>query len=213
MIEIRTVGMAPDLVPYRQGWDLQRTLHADIVAGTRPDTLLLLEHEAVYTAGARTARHERPVDGTPVVDVDRGGKITWHGPGQLVGYPLVRLPEPVDVVAHVRRLEDLLIEVIRTVGVAGQRVDGRSGVWVEQAGSLEKVAAIGVRVQRGVTMHGFALNCDNSLEPFRSIIPCGIADAGVTTLSQVTGRDISPVDVLPAVVAAFTREHGAEAAA
>ena len=213
MIEIRTVGMAPDLVPYRQGWDLQRTLHADIIAGTRPDTLLLLEHEAVYTAGARTARHERPVDGTPVVDVDRGGKITWHGPGQLVGYPLVRLPEPVDVVAHVRRLEDLLIEVIRTFGVAGERVDGRSGVWVERAGSLEKVAAIGVRVQRGVTMHGFALNCDNSLEPFRSIIPCGIADAGVTTLSQVTGRDISPVDVLPAVVAAFTREHGAEVAA
>ena len=213
MIEIRTVGMAPDLVPYRQGWDLQRTLHADIVAGTRPDTLLILEHEAVYTAGARTARHERPVDGTPVVDVDRGGKITWHGPGQLVGYPLVRLPEPVDVVAHVRRLEDLLIEVIRTVGVVGERVDGRSGVWVEREGSLEKVAAIGVRVQRGVTMHGFALNCDNSLEPFRSIIPCGIADAGVTTLSQVTGRDISPVDVLPAVVAAFTREHGAEVAA
>lgn len=213
MIEIRTVGMAPDLVPYRQGWDLQRTLHADIIAGTRPDTLLLLEHEAVYTAGARTARHERPVDGTPVVDVDRGGKITWHGPGQLVGYPLVRLPEPVDVVAHVRRLEDLLIEVIRTVGVVGERVDGRSGVWVEREGSLEKVAAIGVRVQRGVTMHGFALNCDNSLEPFCSIIPCGIADAGVTTLSQVTGRDISPVDVLPAVVAAFTREHGAEVAA
>ena len=213
MIDIQHAGLAPHYVPYLDGWAHQRRVHADVVARERGDTLLLLEHEAVYTAGKRTEAHERPDDGTPVIDVDRGGKITWHGPGQLVGYPLVRLPEPVDVVAHVRRLEDLLIEVIRTFGVAGERVDGRSGVWVERAGSLEKVAAIGVRVQRGVTMHGFALNCDNSLEPFRSIIPCGIADAGVTTLSQVTGRDISPVDVLPAVVAAFTREHGAEVAA
>ncbi|MCM3696827.1 lipoyl(octanoyl) transferase LipB [Microbacterium oleivorans] len=213
MIDILTVGMAPTFVPYRQGWDLQRELHAEIAGGTRRDTLLLLEHEAVYTAGARTARHERPVDGTPVVDVDRGGKITWHGPGQLVGYPLVRLPEPVDVVAHVRRLEDLLIAVAETVGVAGVRVDGRSGVWVDVDGVFSKVAAIGVRVQRGVTMHGFALNCDNTLEPFERIIPCGITDAGVTTLSDRSGRRITPADILPAVAEAFAAEYGSEVAA
>ncbi|MFI8631831.1 lipoyl(octanoyl) transferase LipB [Microbacterium sp. NPDC077663] len=213
MIDIRTVGTAPAFIPYQEGWELQRELHAEIVAGTRRDTLLLLEHEAVFTAGARTARHERPTDGTPVVDVDRGGKITWHGPGQLVGYPLVRLPEPVDVVAHVRRLEDLLIDVARTVGVAGVRVDGRSGVWVDEGGVLAKVAAIGVRVQRGVTMHGFALNCDNSLEPFARIIPCGISDAGVTTLSTAARRRISPAGILPAVAAAFAAEYGDEVAA
>jgi len=213
LIEIRTVGMAPDLVPYRDGWALQRELHADIVKGSRGDTLLLLEHEAVYTAGARTASHERPVDGTPVVDVDRGGKITWHGPGQLVGYPLVRLPEPVDVVAHVRRLEDVLIRVVRSLGVDGKRVDGRSGVWVDDSGATAKVAAIGVRVQGGVTMHGFALNCDNSLEPFSRIIPCGIADAGVTTLTSLLGRDVSPRQILPTVASAFAEEFGAEVAA
>ncbi|CAL4859895.1 Octanoyltransferase [Microbacterium sp. MM2322] len=213
MIEIRTVGMSPDLVPYREGWALQRDLHAQIVDGRRGDTVLLLEHEAVYTAGARTAPHERPLDGTPVVDVDRGGKITWHGPGQLVGYPLVRLPEPVDVVAHVRRLEDLLIRVTRSFSVEGMRVDGRSGVWVDRGGSLDKVAAIGVRVQRGVTMHGFALNCDNSLEPFSRIIPCGIADAGVTTLSAILGRNLAPVDLLASVRDAFVDEFGAEVAA
>lgn len=213
MIEIRTVGMAPDLVPYRDGWALQRELHADIVNGSRGDTLLLLEHEAVYTAGARTATHERPVDGTPVVDVDRGGKITWHGPGQLVGYPLVRLSEPVDVVAHVRRLEDVLIRVARSLGVDGMRVDGRSGVWVDDDGATAKLAAIGVRVQSGVTMHGFALNCDNSLEPFSRIIPCGIADAGVTTLTSILGCDVSPRQVLPTVASAFAEEFGAEVAA
>ena len=208
MIDIRTVGLAPDLVPYPDAWALQREVHADVVAGTRPDTLLLLEHEPVFTAGARTARHERPDPGanggTPVIDVDRGGKITWHGPGQLVGYPITRLPEPVDVVAHVRRLEQILIDVLRTQGVDGYRVDGRSGVWVRRPLSEDKIAAIGVRVQRGVTMHGFALNCDNSLLPFSQIVPCGIADAGVTTLSEVLGRDIRPVDVVDAVSAAFT---------
>jgi len=213
LIEIRTVGMAPDLVPYRDGWALQRELHADIVKGSRGDTLLLLEHEAVYTAGARTASHERPVDGTPVVDVDRGGKITWHGPGQLVGYPLVRLPEPVDVVSHVRRLEDVLIRVVRSLGVDGKRVDGRSGVWVDDSGATAKVAAIGVRVQGGVTMHGFALNCDNSLEPFSRIIPCGIADAGVTKLTSLLGRAVSPRQILPTVASAFAEEFGAEVAA
>ena len=212
MLEIQTVGLAPDYVPYLDGWALQRSIHADIVAGTRPDTLLLLEHEPVYTAGARTARHERPTDGTPVVDVDRGGKITWHGPGQLVGYPILRLPEPMDVVAHVRRLEHVLIGVLNTYGVEGYRVEGRSGVWVRRPLGEDKVAAIGVRVQRGVTMHGFALNCDNSLAAFGGIIPCGISDAGVTTLSEVAGAEISPRDVLDTVSLAFQAEYSEVAA-
>ena len=203
MLDVQTVGLAPDLIPYPDGWALQREIHGEVAAGTRPDTLLLLEHEPVFTAGARTARHERPTDGTPVVDVDRGGKITWHGPGQIVGYPIVRLVEPIDVVAHVRRLEGILIEVLAGFGVAGYRVEGRSGVWVRRLLSEDKIAAIGVRVQRGVTMHGFALNCDNSLLPFSQIIPCGIADAGVTTLSEVLGRDVRPAEVVDAVVAAF----------
>jgi len=212
VLDIVTPGFAPDFVPYLDGWALQRSVHADVVAGSRPDTLILLEHEPVYTAGARTARHERPADGTPVVDVDRGGKITWHGPGQLVGYPIVRLPEPLDVVAHVRRLEGILIDVLRTYDVDGYRVEGRSGVWVRRPLGEDKVAAIGVRVQRGVTMHGFALNCDNSIAGFRGIIPCGIADAGVTTLSEIAGADITPVDVVETVVARFQDEYAAVAA-
>ncbi len=204
MLDVQIVGLAPDYIPYPDGWALQRRIHAEVVAGDRPDTLLLLEHEPVYTAGARTARHERPVDGTPVVDVDRGGKITWHGPGQLVGYPIVRLPDPIDVVAHVRRIEELLIEVLDAYDVVGHRVDGRSGVWVRRPLSEDKVAAIGVRVQRGVTMHGFALNCDNSLAPFGEIVPCGISDAGVTTLSEVVGADVSPADVLDTVASVFS---------
>ncbi len=212
MLEIQTVGLAPHLIPYQAGWDLQRRLHGEIVAGERADTLLLLEHEPVYTAGARTARHERPSDGTPVVDVDRGGKITWHGPGQLVGYPIVRLPEPIDVVAHVRRLEGILIDVLRTYDVDAYRVEGRSGVWVARPLGEDKIAAVGVRVQRGVTMHGFALNCDNSLQPFGRIVPCGIADAGVTTLSEVVGVDVSPAAVLPRVATAFAADFGAAAA-
>jgi lipoyl(octanoyl) transferase len=207
MLDIVTPGLAPHLVPYLDGWELQRRLHAEVVDGTRHDTLILLEHEAVYTAGKRTEAHERPADGTPVVDVDRGGKITWHGPGQLVGYPIVRLPEPMDVVAHVRRLERVLIEVLRPLGVEGYQVDGRSGVWVRRPLSEDKVAAIGVRVQQGVTMHGFAINCDNSLAGFRGIIPCGITDAGVTTVSEVVGADVSPVDILDRVANAFTTEY------
>jgi len=212
VLDILTPGLAPHFVPYQDGWDLQRSTHADVVAGIRPDTLILLEHEPVYTAGARTARHERPTDGTPVVDVDRGGKITWHGPGQLVGYPIVRLPEPMDVVAHVRRLEGLLIEVLAEFDIVGHRVEGRSGVWVRRPLSEDKVAAIGVRVQRGVTMHGFALNCDNSLTAFRSIVPCGIADAGVTTISEVTGAVVSPAEVLATVEDAFLAEYAGVAA-
>lgn len=207
MLDILNPGLAPDLVPYVDGWDLQRRVHSDVVDGARPDTLILLEHEAVYTAGKRTEPQERPQDGTPVIDVDRGGKITWHGPGQLVGYPIVRLPEPMDVVAHVRRLERLLIDVLRPLGIDGYQVEGRSGVWVRRPLSEDKVAAIGVRVQNGVTMHGFAINCNNSLASFHGIIPCGITDAGVTTVSEALGAEVSPADILNAVVTAFTAEY------
>jgi lipoyl(octanoyl) transferase len=183
------------LVPYEEAWARQREIHAQRVAGEGPDTLLLLEHPPVYTAGKRTEPHERPFDGTPVIDVDRGGKITWHGPGQLVGYPIVALPDPIDVVAHVRRLEEALIEVCGGFGLATGRVEGRSGVWVAADATRpeRKVAAIGVRVARGVTMHGFALNCDPDMTAFANMIPCGIPDAGVTSLSAELGRDV-PVD-------------------
>lgn len=207
MMDLLTPGFAADAVPYIEGWELQRRVHADVVAGTRPDTLILLEHEAVYTAGKRTEPHERPRDGTPVIDVDRGGKITWHGPGQLVGYPIVRLHEPIDVVAHVRRMERILIDVLRPFGVDGYQVEGRSGVWVRRPLSEDKVAAIGVRVQQGVTMHGFAINCDNSLAGFRGIIPCGITDAGVTTVSEVSGISTTPLDIVDAVRTAFLTEY------
>ena len=190
MLDVRVEGLDRNFVPYLDGWELQRRVHADVVSGARPDALLLLEHEAVYTAGKRTEEHERPQDGTPVVDVDRGGKITWHGPGQLVGYPIVRLVEPIDVVAHVRRIERVLIDVLAPFGVDGYQVEGRSGVWVRRPLSEDKVAAIGVRVQQGVTMHGFAINCNNTLAGFRGIIPCGITDAGVTTVSEVAGADV-----------------------
>lgn len=212
MLDIVTPGLAPDLIPYPEGWELQRRIHAEVLGGRRPDTLILLEHEPVYTAGKLTRAHERPQDGTPVIDVDRGGRITWHGPGQLVGYPIVRLAEPVDVVAHVRWLEGILIDVLRPLGVDGYRVEGRSGVWVRRPLSEDKVAAIGVRVQRGVTMHGFALNCDNSLAAYRSIIPCGITDAGVTTVSEVVGSEVSPADIADAVASAFAESYATVAA-
>ena len=198
-------------VPYEEAWAQQRELHAQRIAGEGPDTLLLLEHPSVYTAGKRTAPHERPFDGTPVIDVDRGGKITWHGPGQLVGYPIVALPDPIDVVAYVRRLEEALIEVCAGFGLATGRVEGRSGVWVaaDEPGAgfrpERKVAAIGVRVARGVTMHGFALNCDPDMGAFGAIVPCGIPDAGVTSLSAELGRDISVDDAIGPVEAAMTR--------
>ena len=210
MLDIQLAGLAPDYVPYLDGWELQRSVHHEVVAGTRPDTLLLLEHEAVYTAGKRTEPQERPQDGTPVVDVDRGGKITWHGPGQLVGYPIVRLPEPMDVVAHVRRLERVLISILQPYGVDGYQIEGRSGVWVRRPLSEDKVAAIGVRVQQGVTMHGFAINCDNTLSGFRGIIPCGITDAGVTTVSEIAGADVKPSDIVQSVSDAFVAEYATD---
>ena len=181
------------VVPYDAAWAMQRDLHARRVAGDAPDTCLLLEHPSVYTAGKRTEPWERPFDGTPVIDVDRGGKITWHGPGQLVGYPILKLDDPMDVVAHVRRIEQALIDVCAAHGVDGAgRVEGRSGVWVENA----KVAAIGIRVAQGVTMHGFALNCDPDLTAYDRIVACGIRDAGVTSLSVLTGRRVTTADVV-----------------
>ena len=188
---MRYLGLGGDLVDYRDAWDLQHRLHAEVVAGTAPDTLLLLEHAAVYTAGKRTELHERPLDGTPVIDVDRGGKITWHGPGQLVGYPLVRLPEAYGVVDYVRRLEQALIDTLAELGLTTGRVAGRSGVWLAAdpaTGRPErKIAAIGVRVAGGVTMHGFALNAEPDLAAYDRIVPCGIADAGVTSIAAELG--------------------------
>lgn len=201
------LGFAPAAVDYLAAWAHQRKVHAQVVAGELPDTVLLLEHQAVYTAGKRTEPHERPLDGTPVVDVDRGGKITWHGPGQLVGYPIVHLPSPVDVVAHVRRLEDVMIGVCRELGVETTRVEGRSGVWLPADATRpeRKIGAIGLRVSKDVTMHGFALNCDCDLGWADAIVPCGIADAGVTSLSRELGRDVSVAEVLPVVTAHLER--------
>ncbi|MER5701798.1 lipoyl(octanoyl) transferase LipB [Micromonospora sp. NPDC002296] len=189
------------VLDYQAAWDEQRRLHESVVAGERGDTVLLLEHPSVYTAGKRTEPWDRPMDGTPVVDVDRGGKITWHGPGQLVGYPILRLPDPVDVVAYVRRTEQLLIDVCAEFGLAAGRVEGRSGVWVPEdaRGPARKVAAIGIRVARGVTLHGFSINCDCDLAYFDRIVPCGIRDAGVTSLAAELGRPITVADVLPVV--------------
>src|SRR3954469_20958524 len=203
------------LVPYEEAWEMQRQVHARRVDGEGPDTLLLLEHPSVYTAGKRTLPHERPFDGTPVIDVDRGGKITWHGPGPLVGYPIRALPDPSDVVAYVRRLEEALIEVCAGFGLTTGRVEGRSGVWVAADGTRpeRKVAAIGVRVARGVTMHGFALNCDPDMTAFGNMIPCGIPDAGVTSLSAELGRDITVADAIGPAEAAVARVLSFEPAA
>lgn len=192
------LDLGTGLVDYREAWDLQRAVHAEVVAGTREDTVLLLEHADVYTAGRRTATWDRPVDGTPVIDVDRGGRITWHGPGQLVGYPIVALAEPVDVVAYVRALEGAIIDLCDDFGVAASRVAGRSGVWItaDERGRDRKVAAIGVRVARGVTMHGVAINACPDLTAFDRIVPCGISDADVTSLSAEAGRRITPTDLV-----------------
>ncbi|NUS16622.1 MAG: lipoyl(octanoyl) transferase LipB [Streptomyces sp.] len=240
MSELKFVhlGFGPDAVEYEEAWQRQRTVHAARFADEIPDTCLLLEHPPVYTAGRRTHDSERPLDGTPVVDVDRGGKITWHGPGQLVGYPILKLPRPVDVVAHVRRIEDALILTAAEFGLETSRVEGRSGVWVlgdpvqvrpggltldfdprladeefdprlngpeyapSNAGQRRedrKLAAIGIRVAKGVTMHGFAFNCNPDTTWYDRIVPCGIRDAGVTSLSEELGRDVPVAEVLPVV--------------
>ncbi|MFF4605388.1 lipoyl(octanoyl) transferase LipB [Streptomyces sp. NPDC001339] len=245
------LGFGADAVDYEAAWQEQRRVHAARFADEVPDTCLLLEHQPVYTAGRRTTDDERPLDGTPVIDVDRGGKITWHGPGQLVGYPIQKLPRPVDVVAHVRRLEEALIRVCAEFGIEGTRVEGRSGVWVlgdpvaerpslaglkldfapgapgasgapgatadddtydarlmgpeyapsnaGQRGEDRKLAAIGIRVAKGVTMHGFSLNVNPDNTSFDKIVPCGIRDAGVASLAGELGRDVTIAEVLPVV--------------
>ena len=188
-------------VDYQAAWDEQRRLHDAVADGAKEDTILLLEHHSVYTAGKRTEPWDRPTDGTPVIDTDRGGKITWHGPGQLVGYPIMKLAEPVDVVAYVRRVEQMLIDTCAELGLATTRIEGRSGVWVpaDDRGPDRKVGAIGIRVARGVTLHGFSLNCDCDLSYFDRIVPCGIRDAGVSSLTQELGRTITVEDALPVV--------------
>lgn len=202
MVDIVVTGLSANSVPYLVALDQQRAVHAAVVAGRAQDTLLLLEHPSVYTAGRRTEAAERPTDGTDVIDVDRGGKITWHGPGQLVGYPILRLAEPIDVVGYVRRLEAILIDVLAELGVDGERVAGRSGVWLR---GTDKIAAIGIRVAQGVTMHGFALNCSNSFEAYDQIVACGIADAGVTSITRELGRLVTPEEVVPLISARFAR--------
>jgi lipoyl(octanoyl) transferase len=225
-------GFGAAAVPYLRGWELQRRLHERRVAGEIPDTCLLLEHQPVYTAGKRTEPADRPLGdpGAPVIEVDRGGKITWHGPGQLVGYPIIKLAEPIDVIAYVRSIEQALIRICAEFGVAAQRIDGRSGAWVPAGGGRtaglggpaalsgsagvggadRKVAAIGARVSRGVTMHGFAINCDCDLSWFDKIIPCGLRDAATTSLSAETGRRVTVADVLPVAEQAVAEALGAD---
>ena len=187
------------LVDYQKAWESQKAIHQDVADGKRPNTLLLLEHPSVFTAGRRTEESEKPSDGTPVIDVDRGGRITWHGPGQLVGYPIVKLINPAELVGFVREIESGLMAVCSDLGLATERIDGRSGVWVRDAAGDRKIAAIGVRVAKGVTMHGFALNVNPDLSSFKTIIPCGIADAGVTSLEIELHRSITIDEVAPLV--------------
>ena len=206
-VEFTEVGLAPHFVDYAAAWDLQRNVHAGVVAGSTANTALLLEHAAVYTAGKRTEDHERPFDGTPVINVDRGGKLTWHGPGQLVMYPIVHLADAHSIRAYVSALEDIIIEVLAHFKLDGVRVEGRAGIWIlaDDKGRTRKIAAIGIRVHDGVTMHGIAINANNSLAPYNQIIACGIADAGTTTMQAETGQDITPSDLLPFLKVATDR--------
>ncbi|WP_427017201.1 lipoyl(octanoyl) transferase LipB [Pseudarthrobacter sp. P1] len=210
-LEYTEVGLAPKFVDYMQAWDIQRGLHEDVVAGSAPSTVLFLEHAAVYTAGKRTEDHERPFDGTPVIAVDRGGKLTWHGPGQLVAYPIVKLKDPHGIREYVWVLEDIIISTLASVGLTGTRVDRRAGIWIEadERGPTRKIAAIGIRVHNGVTMHGIAINANNDLAPYGQIIACGISDAGTTTIAAETGRDISPADLLATLIEEFRSREDA----
>ena len=192
MPDFQIVGLDPNFVDYRSGMEMQLSVHREVASNQRENTVLLLEHQSVYTAGKRTEKHELPDDGSEFIETNRGGKITWHGPGQLIGYPIMHLPQPIDVVGYVRWLEGVLIGVAAEFGVIGERVEGRTGVWVNTPEGFQKLAAIGIRVSEKVTMHGFALNCNNSLKPFDHIVACGIDDAKATTLSKLTGIDISP---------------------
>ncbi|MFI9413347.1 lipoyl(octanoyl) transferase LipB [Nocardia gamkensis] len=195
------------LIDYHAAWELQRSIAEQRAEGNGSDHLLLLEHPSVYTAGRRTEADDLPIDGSPVVQVDRGGKITWHGPGQLVGYPIVRLAEPVDVVDYVRRLEEALIAVCTGLGLVCGRVEGRSGVWLPatELYAERKIAAIGVRVQRGVALHGLSLNCNAAMDGFQAIVACGIRDAGVTTLTRELGREVTVAEIKPLVADALIR--------
>ncbi len=187
------------LIDYAKAWQIQRTFHSEVAEGRRPNTLILLEHPSVFTAGRRTLESERPTDGTPVIDVDRGGKITWHGPGQIVGYPIVRLAKRLDVVGFVREIETALIAVCNDFDIAAERYRERSGVWLRDEKGDRKIAAIGIRYAKGVTMHGFALNVNPDLSWFDRIVPCGLADATATSMSVELGRNIAVVDVIPVV--------------
>ncbi|MDO4791171.1 MAG: lipoyl(octanoyl) transferase LipB [Buchananella hordeovulneris] len=207
-MEILSLGLGEQLTDYEAAWAIQREVHAQVAAGRRPNTLLLVEHESVYTAGRRTAHYDRPKDDTPVIEVDRGGRITWHGPGQIVVYPIVKLTEPIDVIAYVRALEEAVIEVCAGMGVPTERVEDRTGVWVraDARGRDRKVCAIGVRTARNVTMHGIALNCEPDLSRFGIIVPCGISDADVTSLSHELMRRVPISEVVGPLVAAL-RKH------
>ena len=207
-LEFSGLGLAPEFVDYQHAWDVQRELHGKVVAGEAPSTVLLLEHAAVYTAGKLTEDHERPFDGTPVVAVDRGGKLTWHGPGQLIAYPILKLRNRAGIRDYVERLEAVMIAVMADYGIRAERIKGRAGVWVkaDANGPDRKIAAIGIRVLNGVTMHGVAINCSNDLAPYGQIIACGITDAGVTTMSRETGKDIRPADIAERFVEEF-RKH------
>lgn len=187
-------------ISYQEGLDFQYKIHTEVASGLREDTVLLLEHSPVYTAGKRSEDHELPNDGTEVIQTNRGGKITWHGPGQLIGYPIMRLPQPIDVVGYVRWLENLLIGVLSQFEIDSKTVEGRSGVWIEGPSGDEKIAAIGIRVSEKITMHGFALNVSNSLEPYEKFIPCGIDDAGITTMASLTKKQIQLGEVAQSVM-------------
>ncbi len=192
-------GFGAEAVEYQSAWDRQKLLHQKVVEGTQQNMVALLEHQSVYTAGRSTQSSDRPKNEAKVFDIDRGGRITWHGPGQLVGYPIMRLPDPIDIVAHVRRIELLLIETCREFGITANQITGRSGVWITTSSVPKKIAAIGIRVAKRVTMHGFAINCNNDLKPFNEIVPCGLADAEVTSLSTELGREVKITEVLPII--------------
>jgi lipoyl(octanoyl) transferase len=208
MSELRIRNQLGQLTDYESAWEQQRVIHAEVVAGAQPSTVLFVEHPSIFTAGKRTQMSDRPVDGSRVVEVDRGGRITWHGPGQLVGYPIIKLPDPVDVMEYVHRIEAAIMDVCRDFGIQTFLVDSRTGVWVSGngVGQERKIAAIGVRVAKGVTMHGFSLNCNPDLAEYSRIVPCGIEDAGVTSISQELGREVTIQEVSAQVMAAINKQ-------